>query len=726
MRWQRVAQASIVLVVAGFVALLASSLRRQPQAPQHSPPPRAAPGAPFENTGGGKQEATDPTGKAQWSVKFGTQIVRPDGRSQLAGGVEATIHRGDRQFLVTARDAEVTPAPEGVIGIEKAVFRQDVHLTGAGGLDMKTSEATYTQQDGLLNIPGQLEFAKGRMTGSGSGATYDQNRDVFWMREKAQIEVAPDKDGSGSLQATARSIGIAQMDHYIRLEREARIVGDGRTTVANDITIRLSEDDTRVQMLELRGNSSITETGGGSQSMAARDIDVTYAADGRTLQRARLVENAVVHLSGRATAPGKRIAGNTIDMTLGPDGSTLTSLSATERVQLDLPAEGEGPTKRIRSTSLSSTGAEGTGLQSATFTGNVEYRETRAARRNLTALDRTARSATLAVETTPGLGAIQKADFRGNVTFIEGLDFVAEARQAIYVVSQNRLELLSAEGQPGPASPTVTDGKVSVAARTIAVALSTRDMSADTAVRSTLQPTRTRNGRGDATRKLPSLLSNDEPVNVTSNRLEYKGTASAVYSGDVKLWQGADTTIKAATMSIDDKSGNLTATGGAQTSFLVEDSDHKTGVRTRTPMIGKAETFGYHDAKRLATYEGNARLSGPQGDLGGEKIELFMKTGSNELERLEAYGDNGKVHVQEGPRLARGSHLTYTASDDQYLMIGTPVEVTEEKNGVCTLTVGATVTFNRTTQNASVEGSAGGKIPMRAETLKACPPGLIR
>jgi lipopolysaccharide export system protein LptA len=103
-----------------------------------------------------------------------------------------------------------------------------------------------------------------------------------------------------------------------------------------------------------------------------------------------------------------------------------------------------------------------------------------------------------------------------------------------------------------------------------------------------------------------------------------------------------------------------------------------------------------------------------------------MKGEVNELERAEAYGDNGQVQVREGNRLATGSHLTYTAADDQYLMVGTPVEVIEAKDGVCRLTRGQTATFNRATEQASIKGTPTGNVQGDMETLKACPAGFIR
>jgi lipopolysaccharide transport protein LptA len=681
MRWQRVAQAAIAVFVIGFIALLATTLRKERRTPVEQPPPeRPNPEAPFENPGGGTYRLTDPSGKERFVIDFATHVTLPDNRQQFGGGVKVTINRDDRKFFITSQQAEVIPADDGV---KEAVFKGDVRVTGTG-LEVKGAEARYTQADGMMTIPGPVEFTKGRTTGTGVGATYDQTREIFWIQQDAIVNVAPAKDGSGALRATAAAIGMARQDHYVRLQGNGRITGEGRVAEAQEIVIFLTADDERVRLLELRGNSRITGTSGGAQSMTARDIDMTYAEDGRTLRQTRLVDNAIVQLPASAGASGKRISATTIDLSLGSDGSTITGLLANEHVQVDLPEEGEAPARRIRSATLNASGPE-TGLQSATFGGGIEFRETRAARRNVAAVDRTATSQTLVAETKPGLGAIQKADFRGNVRLSEPPDFVAEAVQGIYDLTRDRLDLVPAPGLAGPPSPTVTDGRVSVAARTIQVGLASRELFAETKVRSTIAPQKKR-GAGEG--RVPSVLSGDEPVNVTSNRLTYKGKDSAaVYSGAVTLWQGNDTSIKGDTITIDDKTGNLDAAGKVITSFIVEDAAAKKSPGKRVPTTGTAETFAYDDAKRIATYTEKAHLDGPQGDLVGEKIELFLKANVNQLERVEAYGANGEVKVKEGKRMANGSHLTYTAADDLYLMIGTPVEITEEKNGTCTRTL---------------------------------------
>ena len=308
--------------------------------------------------------------------------------------------------------------------------------------------------------------------------------------------------------------------------------------------------------------------------------------------------------------------------------------------------------------------------------------------------------------------------------FTDPPDVEAQAQQGIYDIARERLDLSPAPGLPGPPSPTVTDGNVTVAARTIQFSLGSGELTAETNVRSTIDP---RNRKKGSTAKVPSMLDDDEPVNVTSNRLEYKGEGSpAVYTGAATLWQGADTTIKADSIAVDETTGNLTARGKATTSFLFEEADPKSGQKKRQSTTGTAETFAYDDNKRIATYTGKARMTGPQGDVNGEQILLYLKPEVNELERAEATGANGTVTVRESNRIAEGAHLVYTSADERYVMTGTPVKIVEERNGTCTQTTGTSATFNRASESAEVLGLASGRIPARNEALKACPPELRR
>ena len=683
MRWQKLAQLAIAAFVLVFLVVLVVALRRNKPAGE---PPGAATPLPDKqvqvfNPDGGKNVFFS-AGKKVFDATFGAHVGLADGRQLLSKGVRIRTTRDGKELVITAETAEIRQKGSDV---ESVLLKEKVGLIGAGGLDIRTEEATYASSDGVVRMPGAVTFQKARLKGSGVGATYDLNREVLWVLDKGTFTVAADKDGQGAMEGSAGSIGLARLEHYVRLNKDAHISAtgsDGRDIRADEITIALTPDDERVQGLQLRGNSRMTGGASGPQSMSARDIDVSYGADGRTLQTALLTENAVLQL-GAGAAVGKRIAGRIINLSLAPDGKTVTQLTSTDNVQVDLPAENNAPSKRIRSANLVANGPPETGLRTASFTGKVTYQETRAARRNLPAIDRTARAESLNIDTKPGLGAIEKADFRGNVRIEEKPDVVAEAQRGLYYVERDRIELMPSDGDPGP-PPNVVDGRISVQARTIEFTLTTRDMTADTKVRSRIlgKPS----GRGQAS-KVPSVLKQNEPVNVTANRLQYQGAASrAVYTGNVMLWQEGDpatgkgdtAVIKGDTLTLDDKTGNLEVDGHVVTDYALEETDKKTGQKKQTRMFGKANHFVFDDKRRLGTYTQDAELNGPQGDLSAHKIEIFLQATANEVERLEAYAQGKDVSIKDGNRRTYGAHLTYTASDDKYLMIGTPVEVIEE------------------------------------------------
>lgn len=753
MNWQKKARAAIAVFVVVFIAIVGIALRyRKATSPQAAVPARKDPTATVENTGGGHFEHFK-EGRLVFAIKFGSQFTYPDGRTKFGDGVELTATRNGKPFTVTSRDAEVLQSGED---LKHAHFMHGVKLTSEA-TEVTTDDATYDQAEGLLRIPGAVAFRRGRMKGTGVGATYDFNREVLWLLAKADITVAADEKGQGALHATSGTAGMARAEHYLKLTGTGHIDGEGRVIDADDITIQLTQDDQRVQMLQLRGNSRISGSGGssgGPQAMSARDIDLTYGDDGRTLQHAQLMEHGVVQLPGEGRSPGRKISGKTIDIAMSPDGKSVTNLNATENVQVDLPPDGETPAKRIRSATLMAIGAPGTGLQNASFGGNVEYRESRAARGKLPAVDRQARSITLTVKTKPGFGALEEADFHGNVHFTDGPDVTADATHALYHVDTDQIDLTPSD-DPGPAAPRVTDGHVTVEARTIEFSLTSRKLKADTKVRSSMQPASApaaNTGAGATARQapapatppaggtarrgaapaapsptttktdsqthVPSLLKQDQPVTVTSNRLEYDGVAQhAVYSGNSRLWQG-DTKVNGDTIIVDDKTGNLEARVNAHTDMMLDDVDPKTNARKPTRSVGDADTFLYDDAKRVATYTGHARFVGSEGDVTAEKLELFLLSGANELEHAEGYGANGDVIVKESGRVATGARLTYTAKDQTYLMTGTPVKVVETTPPDCKESVGAVLTFQRAVDTVNMKGNG---VIRTAQKQIACP-----
>jgi lipopolysaccharide export system protein LptA len=730
--WQKRLRLAIALLVVVFAAAVVVSLRRgHMRRTTTAPVVRSDPKAAVENRGDGVYERWS-EGKKTFSLKFGKSLTYADGRTKLSGGVRVELpDKAGRRVTVTSPEATVLNPPDK--DFAHAEFSGGVKLETSDGVTITSPHATYDQQEGIARIPGPVKFSKGRMTGSGTGATYDRTREVLWILDAADVNVAADPNGGGAIHITSKAAGLARHEHYMNFTGGARLEGEGRVSVADEATAYLTSDDERVTLLELRGNARVTGSGTGPQSMDARDIDLRLGADGRTLQGANLMERASVQLPGQSSASGRRIAGKTIEIALGPDGATVTSLTANDGVEVLLPADGDLPARRIRSASLVATGAEGTGLQNATFGGPVDYRESRAARGGAAAIERTARSLRLDVQTKPGFGDIERAEFHGNVHFTEGAKTTADAPVAVYSIKEDRLELSpSSTGDPG-IGPHVSDGRINVDARTIQMILGPQKMTAETKVRSLMQPqsrstqpsaktASTPQGtvaapasqppaRSDDTAgaiKMPAMLKQNEPVTVTSNRLDYDGASSlATYMGNARLWQ-EDTEIRADTIVLDDRNGNLRAKTNVRTMMSLKpqetgqkDSKARTNAAPQ-PTITVADALLYEDARRRATYSTKAHMSGPDGDVTADKIELYLTESGGELERAEAYGD---VVSRQETRRAYGSHLTYIAAKEEYTMIGTPVDVYDDTAPDCKLTKGTTLTFHKAVDTITASGN---------------------
>ena len=700
-----------------FTAIVFVALRRPGPPKVVSTTPRVDPGTVAETHAAAGAPPpvitrTGPDGKVSFTLAFEKQLTYADGRNVFSNATITLPDRDGRTVTITGTEAELNAPQDGAQEMSGARMSRGVTLKTSDGLEVSAEQATFDEKSGVLTVPGEVRFTRGRLSGSGVGATYDRERDVLWLLDRATMTVTPDEKGGGAAEGTAGAAGLARGEHYVRLTDNAHLVSDGRTIDAQELTIQLSPDDRLIETMALRGNSRITGSPGtnGPQAMSARDIDLTYAPDGRTLQQARLMENAVAELAGDAGAGHRRIAARSMDIAMGPDGSTVTTLNANGSVQVDIPASGDAPARRINSATLASGGPSG--LQTATFTGGVTFRENRPARPGTPAGERTASSQRLVIETQPGLGAIQQADFRGNVRVVDGAT-TAEGPRALYRVAQDTFDISPSGGDPGP-PPSVNDGRVLVNARTISVAMGSKKLTAETDVRSSLQPEKREagpagRGRGDGqpeSGRLPSMLKQDQPVNVTANRLEYDGaSALATYTGNARLFQD-QTSVQGDAIIVDDRNGNLTARGNVRSVMFFEEEDSTTKTRSLAQRTATGDVMVYEDAKRLATYTtgptAKAHIVGSEGDVTGDRIQLFLKKDVNELERAEA---DGNVVVKEGMRTAIGVHLTYTPADDTYVMTGSPVEIEEKTPTECRVTIASKVTFKKAAVSTRIENN---------------------
>jgi lipopolysaccharide export system protein LptA len=254
--------------------------------------------------------------------------------------------------------------------------------------------------------------------------------------------------------------------------------------------------------------------------------------------------------------------------------------------------------------------------------------------------------------------------------------------------------------EPASPRPHVFNDQITVDASNIKVTLAGPLLDAQGDVKSVLQPPKKSASGGEAT-KLPSMLKQDEAVKITADSLNYDGTASrATYDGHSQLWQG-DTTIKAKVIAIDDKSGDLTAEGSVVTTTTVEQTNkEKKKERVRTVAI--ADSFKYEDAHRKASYRKGVHLTGGQGDLTAEAIDLFLKASGNEIDRAEGADPKNALVLREQGRKTVGSTMIYTSDDDRYEFKGEPVSLTDQCGRV---TNGRTLTFRKATDTIEIDGN---------------------
>jgi LPS export ABC transporter protein LptC/lipopolysaccharide transport protein LptA len=674
-RWQRRARLIIVLFAVAFAVVLARQWKPRPPPAASTPVPRSDPGAAIEVAGGRLERFK--SSRQDVSVEFKTQQIYANGSMKLYG-VTITAEEKDGKGTLKASGKEAEVGADG----SAIVLNGDVQLASSE-VRAHTEHATFAKSDNTVRAPGPVELTEGKTTAKGVGMTFDRDRDVLSILDQAVITMAAD-GGGGPTEITSGSATFARRERYRQFEKNVRMQRGGQLSEADTAVAHLSEDGKRIEMIEMRGDTKITTAKaapGALQALSGRDITLKYAANGETLEHVTIGSAASVQVAGEAGKAGREIVAGMMDITLAPDGSTPTALVARDAVRLTIPPEADTPGRTIQSATLNAKGEAGRGLTRALFSGNVEFRE-----RGQNA-NRAASSA---------------------VRFEEG-KLLAVAATARYDVDKGTLELSGSE--PGAAAPRVVNEQIAVDAAKIDVTLDGPKVQATATgtdkVKSVLQPTKKAGETGasgsgapragEHTTKMPSMLKQDQPVNVTATTLDYDGsTAKTAYTGAAQLWQG-DTSIKGESILIDSKTGDLTAS--AVTSATMLEQTDKANKKERVRSVASAKDLKYEDAPRRLTYTGDAHMSSPELDMTAATIELYLKPSGDELDRAEAY-DN--VTLREQNRKTTGARMTYTTADERYVIVGAPVKIVDECERE---TTGKTLTFLKSTDSIVVDGN---------------------
>lgn len=678
--WQKRARAGLALVAIGVAGAVGYTLR--PREVRVAPPPveRLDPKATIETRGGDVIQLKGSRQDAR--IEFERQVTYDTGETKLFGVKVTVDNRAGRNYTITGKEAQV--------GKDQSSYdlKGDVKLETNDGLTAFAETATYTDAEKIVRAPGPVKFTRGRLSGTGVGFTFDEQRDTLWLLDQAVVHVKPDGN-SGPMDVTAGAFGFARKDRYMRFERTMHMDRGGQLIDANEAVVTLFPDRDEPDLIELRGDSHVTGGAGmgALRSLSSRDMNLDYGDDGRTLQQATLAGQSEVQLVAKGGAAGQRLSGEFLDVTLAPDGS-VSNLSSRQDVTVTLPATRDTAARTIRSNVLTATGGA-QGLSLMKFQEGVNYTE--AASKTQGA--RVARAQSLDAQLDPAAGALKEATFTGTFHFTDG-PLTATSNVARYKIDAGTLAL---SGQQGGIDPQIKTDALTIGANTIDVTLNPRKMVATGKVRSALLPPGKPSGSAPAAKR-PGLLGDKEPVQIIAEALNYDETQRrGEYKGQAVLLQG-QTQINADTLTIDESKGDLIANGKVITSLAIIRKDAKPGTPSPS-TIGRGGSFTYTDQGRRATYLTAATLDGENGNLRAEKIEIVLADNENSLARLEAAE---KVTAIVEKRTVTGARLSYVPGEEKYVVTGTPVIMIDAD---CQEMSGKTLTFFKASDRVQVDGN---------------------
>ncbi len=307
-------------------------------------------------------------------IQAGLMRLYGDGTAKGEKLIVTTVRSGGRKFVLTSDRGEVGKNESSF------VLEGHVELTSSDGLSARTERASYLEAEGIIRAAGPVTFSRGRMSGSGIGFSYDKNQDRLRILKDASIQSTADAEGAQApMTLTTSTLELDRLADTMRFEKAFKITRGAELIEAANGVAHLTPEEDRLRLLELRGGSSITAPPGGPgslQKMTGRDMDLTYGADGETLEYAPYRRHRRHPCRGRrAPAGAADRRGSVRPAARRAAAPRPTAVDATGRVELDLPAEKGTAARTITAESMNAKGDEAKGLTSALFSGKVVFRE---------------------------------------------------------------------------------------------------------------------------------------------------------------------------------------------------------------------------------------------------------------------------------------------------------------------------------------------------------------
>ncbi len=588
-------------------------------------------------------EQLDSEGRTAWTLTAAESIGRTES-AQRFRDVEIRFEAGEERVpvVVTADHCEVLQ--DNSVYLEgNVVVRDETTLR----LEANTLHFRRSPDRAWSTAPVRY-FRKG-LTGDAGSMSYRIVEGELELEEG--VRATFQEDGSAPLRVESQRAFMKRRRHFVQFVDDVRVRQANRALDCNDLQVYLDEANENIERMEAYERVDLR------MDVAESDIS----------------EASATSLSSEAGT--KRLLTEKLEAFFRPGGGELSRVRALEggRLVTKLP-EGarEGYHKELQGYTLVFEFDEEGKLDVLRGRGGVTLVLTPV---SSSEEKKTVTARQLEAFFDPLSGDLREAVCEKAVTFEQG-DVRATAEKGTFRNAESKLVL--EEG------PRLWDQKASLEARVIEVDVVSGDVEGKEKVRST--STEVSGSKGF----FPS--ESDEPVYFVSNRLQYeRATDTALYTGDARGIQGQNR-IEADRIRLLQGAGELSAEEGVRTIFLQKPKDGNPEL-----TVTDAKTFLYRSREETLRYEEGVAMRSKEMTLKGQKVEVLLEKGANEVREVlaegevsietregKAAGDHAKYLPEEGSmtvrgenarlenagKLTEGKQLTFFLSDDRILVDG--------------------------------------------------------
>ena len=623
-------------------------------------------------------------------------------------------------------------------------------------IHLKTTNLVFNQKTGDAWTPSLVEFYVPQTRGSAVGAKYSARDNVLTLQSQVRMTVGD----ATPLRILAQHAILGKTPREIVLERPQTESQQGQGQ-ADQATLFLREDNT-LDHAVAAGNVAI-DSAGPPPSKNQRTSATLHSSDPKfspttshvtaeklevAMGGRNLIKTAIfsgdVRLKTEGSQPTESTAGRAALTFRGRN--ILTRVHAEQQVKLiqhqdaeknaqdvavaapviDIRfAEGNRPTRADTSgppeiTLLPPEGKPGaqTRVTADKFTakfdslgqlsqihGNAHARvvTTEPPHNNVPQPDRVSTSDTIDAYFRPGTG-IEGLLQAGHFSYQAGTQ-QAFADRANYTPADQILVLNGA--------PRILDSGMATTARSVRLNRATGDGFAEGGVKTTYNDLKAQpNG---------ALLASSDPIHVTAeNMTAHNSPSIATYKGNARLWQDANM-VEAPTIQFQRDQRIVVADSNSQQKVSTAlTSTDKSGKST--PVHITSDHLNYRDSERKAHYEGDVIARGTDVTVISKQMDVYFAPANVSPQssspaaqsaaappethapaKLEKIIAVGSVVVTEPNRRATGENLTYTASDDKFVLTGGAPSIFDAERGKVT---GVSLTLYRHDDRVVVDGSS--------------------